>query len=289
MRPLVTAISIAAAAAAAAGCGALKSAPGQDRDRAEAAEPPPYLHPDDPYFLPGEVFHWDVSFRNITGGRAVMGVGYPGVENGREVLILRSRIESTGVAAAVREVQDEVQTWIAMDTGAPILHRADIRSANPEAMIETEFGDAAFNIDVSRVGRSPRTYRQDLPERYDAHDIHSLLGALRAWDGAEGDEVVAYLLSGRRIFHVTVTHAGAEPMSSRALGGVDATRIEAIAWRLRTNLEVDPDRDPRKLRIWLAEDGTRAPVRVEADTGHGTVVVDLVAYDRPETRITAER
>lgn len=283
VRALSTTTLLTALLGFALGCGIVSAKRGAD---GSGSKPAPRLEVPDLFFLPGEVFQWEVSFRGVTAGRAVMAVGEPGREGERDVLILRSRVESAGVAAALSHVRDEITTWIGLDAGAPVLHHADIRSADPEAMVQTEFGEGPFEIDVSRVGRSPRTYRQELPENYYAHDIHSLLGALRAWQADPGDEGFAYLLSGRRIYHFTATYGEVESLSTK-FGPVEAVRIDAIAWRLQSDLEVDPDRSPRELRLWLARDGTRAPVRIEADTEHGTVNIELVGHDRPDARITA--
>ncbi len=277
---------IAAAVLLAAACGTNHSAPRPSPGSIGGSGNYSALEVERPFFWPGEAFHFDISFRGIVGARAVMAVGEPGVEGEREIVILRSRIHSTGVAAAFRDVRDEVETRIAMDTGRPVLHRADIQSASPEAMIETEFGTGPFEIGVSRLGRSPTTYDQTLPDERSAHDLHSLLGALRAWDATPGDEVYAYLLSGRRIWHLTARSGGTEPVDT-AFGTREATRIDSVAWRMDSDLEVDPNRDPRRVRLWLADDTTRAPLRIEADTEHGTVNVELIAHDLPDARITA--
>lgn len=282
---LLAAAPVALLVVMSAGCGA-RGQPEPNGPGGEEARLPVKLKVDAPLYLPGEEFHWEISFRGLRGARAVMVVGEPGTADDRMVVILRSRIQSTGVAAVFKRVRDDVTSWIALDGGAPVFHRADVRFGSKEAAIETRFGPGPFRIDVSRLNRTPRTYTQALPSDHTAHDAHSLLGTLRAWDVPAGTHAYAYVLSGRRVWHLTTTHSGRETIET-ALGSFEAVRIDGVAWRLEHDLQVAPDRDPRLFRIWLADDATKAPLLIEAVTEHGTLSVELIEYGRPEMRVTA--
>jgi hypothetical protein len=278
--------SIALIACLGAGCGASGSPQQKHGHGVGESGPPVKLAVAEPFYLPGEQFHWEISLRGFSGARAVMAVGQPGTAGDRSVVILRSRVQSTGMAAVVKHVRDDVTSWVALDGGEPIFHRADVQFGSREAAIETRFGPGPFRIDVSRLDREPRTYTQAIPPGHTAHDIHSLLGTLRAWRAEVGTDAYAYVLSGRHIWHITTTYAGPESIRTQ-LGEFEAVRIDGVAWRLDQDLRVDRDRDPRLVTLWLADDGTRIPLRVEAATEHGTVLVELVDYDRPAARISA--
>lgn len=282
----LAAAAITVLATVAAGCGASGSPQNQNGPSVGESGPPIKLEVDAPFYLPGEQFQFEISFRGFVGARAVMAVGEPGTADERPVVILRSRIHSTGVAAVFKRVRDDVTSWIALDGGEPVFHRADVQFGSREAAIETRFGPGPFHIDVSRLGRSPRTYTQSIPRGHRAHDVHSLLGTLRAWTVEPGTAAYAYVLSGRRIWHLTTTHMGHESIDA-GLGSFEAVRIDAVAWRLDSDLQVDRDREPRLFRLWLADDGSKIPLRVEGITEHGTVRVDLVDYHRPEARLSA--
>jgi hypothetical protein len=284
--PVLVVLGVVLIAFLVAGCGASGSPQQKHGHGVAESGPPVKLEVATPYYVPGEQFQWEISLRGFSGARAVMAVGEPGMSGDRSVVILRSRVQSVGVAAVVKHVRDDVTSWVELDGGAPVFHRADVQFGSREAAIETRFGPGPFHINVSRIDREPRTYTQAIPAGHTAHDIHSLLGTLRAWQAEVGTDAYAYVLSGRHIWHLTTTYAGTESIRTK-LGEFEAVRIDGVAWRLDQDLRVNRDRDPRLVTLWLAADGTRAPLRVEAVTEHGTVLVELVDYDRPAAHLTA--
>src|SRR5690606_4135782 len=81
------------------GCGATGGAIGRITEAPEPLGPPAALAESRALFYPGEQFTFELSLRGIAGGEATVAVGDPGLVDGRRQIIVRSRVESAGVAA----------------------------------------------------------------------------------------------------------------------------------------------------------------------------------------------
>ena len=281
--PLAAAAPLAVSLAL--GCGASVEGIRSLTDAEFEAGPPIRLDVPAPFYVPGEQFTWEISVRGIVGGEAVMVVGEPGTAEGRPIVILRSRVESSGMLAFFKEVRDEVTSRVALEGGEPLSHRADIKLGDKEVLVETSFGSGPFEIRYHRLGKGAKTYAQTLPSGHTAHDAHSILGSLRAWNADSGARVYFYVLSGKRVWHVTAERRQPEQIVTR-LGTFEAIRVDAVAWRLERDMQVDRDKDPRSFSLWLSDDMSRMPLRVTGDTEYGEIRVELVDYQRPEATIT---
>lgn len=255
--------------------------------RADApVEPPAALAVQAPFFIPGEQMAWELSLRGVVGGEAVLAVGDPGRVDGRDVVILRSRVESSGVAKLLKDVRDDVTTYVDLATSHPVYYYADVKFGEKEGVIETRFEPGELRILYKRPGRSTRTYVQKLPEGLLAYDTHAVLGALRAWSASEDQRAYFYVLSGKRLWKARVAKVGTEAIDT-ALGEFRAIRIEGTAHRLTRQLERDPKKAPRGFTLWISDDARRVPLLVTARTEYGDVAAKLVHYHRPTARVSA--
>jgi hypothetical protein len=232
-------------------------------------------------YLPGEVMGFELSLRGVVGGEATIAVGQPGEIDGREVIVVRSRTRSAGVARLFKIVQDDVTTWIDRATGRPVRLEADVKFGDKEARIETAFAagePGPFTIRYARRHQPTRRLRQLMPPGEAALDGHSVLGVLRGWDAPAGTQSYFHVLAGRRLWHNQITLAGTERITT-ALGRFSARRIDAVAWRLDTHLRRMRNKKPRHYSIWVSDDERRLPIRIEAKTEYGAVKVELVSHE----------
>jgi hypothetical protein len=275
--PVAAALALALAVAA---CGVGSSAPLTTAVE-PVAGPPVALGVGAAQYLPGEVMRFELSLRGVVGGAATIVVGEPGRIEGREVIVVRSRTRSAGVARLFKVVQDDVTTWIDRATGRPLRLEADVKFGDKEARIETAFagGDPGpFTIRYARRYQPTRRLRQLMPPGEAALDGHSVLGALRGWDAAAGAQAFFHVLAGRRLWHNQITFAGTERVTT-SLGRFTARRIDAVAWRLDTHLRRMRNKKPRHYSIWVSDDERRLPIRIEAKTEYGAVKVELVSHE----------
>src|SRR5262245_20041872 len=115
------------------GCGASGSGGRTEAAAPAALGPPTALPTVGGVFLPGEEMRFELSLRGLVGGEAAIAVGQAGRVDGKRVIIVSSRVESTGVVAMFRQVRDEVTTSIHLDTGLPLSHSAHVLFGNKES------------------------------------------------------------------------------------------------------------------------------------------------------------
>lgn len=253
--------------------------------------PPTLLEIDDTLFVPGEVLRFELSLRGIVGGEAVVVTGQPGTMDGRQVVAVRSRSESTGVAKLFKEVSDDVVSWVDAETGFPLKLHADTKFGKKEALIESVFNDGrpgAFKIRYKRRGRPLRIFNQLMPAETTAYDGHSILAALRAWDGKVGTHSFFYVLAGKRLWHNTVAVTEIARITTK-LGRFKARRLEGVAWRLDRGLRRVRHKKSRQYTMWVTDDERRLPILVTAKTEYGQVKVELIDVHVPEGVAVAAR
>jgi hypothetical protein len=268
---------------AAIGCGGA-AATGYDPNAVAATEgEPEELKNAKTFFIPGEMMTFELALRDITGGEATLVVGDPGEVEGKRVIIVRSSVESTGVAALIKEVRDDVTSWIDLDTSQPIYYHADLLFGEKTTIVETSFGSSKFVIDYERNGK-PGKKQQRVPADQQALDAHSALGALRAWNPVEGDSKFFYGLSGRRLWRVDMRYGEREAVKT-SMGTNAAIRYDGVAQRLTGHGTPDKKRPARSWSIWISDDANRVPLLIVADTKYGKVTVELVDYYRPERKL----
>jgi hypothetical protein len=272
-----------------AACGASSSAPLTVEAIALPEQlPAKSLKADKTLFIPGETMSFDISLRGVLGGTAVIGVGQPGFVDGKPVIIVRSRVESAGVIAAIKEVRDEIVTWIDLDQGLIVKHEANSKFGEKQAVIASKFGDGkpgTFTLDYQRKGKPNLRVRQTLPPDAFAFDIHAILGQLRSMEVEDGDEESFFLLSGRRLWRSSL-QVGAHETIRTATGRHPAIRFDGVAQRVSRGLSDVKKKKPRNYSVWLSDDANRLPLLVMATTEYGELRVELVEYTRPDQRLT---
>ncbi len=241
--------------------------------------PPVPLEVDKPFFIPGEQMDWKLSLRGIEGGRAQLAVGEPGLIEGKNIVIMRSRVESTGVVALIKKVSDDVTSWLNMDTASSQFMEANLTFGKRSSRVKVDFHRGGYKIMYHRRGRMARRWRQRLPHGLVAHEAHSVLAMLRAWRPADGTKAYFFAVGGRRIWHNVVQYKGKGTVLT-AMGKRPALRIEGVARRLYRNLRFNTKKKPRSYTLWISDDDKRLPLMVTAKTEYGLVKVELVSWQK---------
>jgi hypothetical protein len=273
-----------------AACGASASAPLAVESIALPTDlPAETIKPKKTLFIPGETMSFEISLRGVLGGTAVIAVGQPGFIDGTPSIVVRSRVASAGVIAAIKQVRDEIATWIDLDTGVVINHEANSKFGDKEAIIASKFGSGEpgpFTLDYQRKGKPNMTVLQAMPAEALAFDIHAILGLLRAMDVEDGDKESFFLLSGRRLWRSSF-EVGAHETIKTATGRHPAIRFDGVAQRVNRALRDVKKKKPRNYSVWLSDDANRLPLLVMATTEYGDLRVELVEYTRPDQRLSS--
>jgi hypothetical protein len=284
---LVTGLVVSTSAACGAGGGT--SGRASETAAPPSTGPPAAIASSRTTFFAGEQMTFELSLRGITGGEASLAVGEPGSADGRRQIIVRSRVQSAGIAAMFKEVRDEVTTSIDLASSRPLTHHAEVKFGKREATIDTRFADGAvgsFELAYTPRGGKVRRLRQAMPADQAAFDLHAALGALRAWSPAEGDQVFLYALAGRQLWQLTLRMTGRDEIKT-ALGKNKARRIDGVARRVTRDLRADRRKPARHFTVWLSDDEQRLPLVTEAKTEYGAVKAELVEYHRPDAAAVA--
>jgi hypothetical protein len=267
--------------ALAAGCG---GAAGGTRDAALLARTvagtaePPLATPANGLF-PGESMTFAVSLGGVEAGEAALAVGTPGKVDGREAIVVTSRVASSGAFRWVKDVEDELTSTIDIETGLPTAVIADVKFGAKRYHSEGTFQGALVDLAWHKGDSRIRHTRYDFG-KVDAHDAHTAMAAMRTWEGQPGETQRLFIVGGRRIWRTDVTWAGRETIGTQ-LGNQSAVRLDGVSVRVTGRLEPERGKKSRSFSVWMSDDADRVPLKVIAHTELGDVVIELTSYQRP--------
>jgi hypothetical protein len=191
--------------------------------------------------VPDEVMEFRIELRGIRVATVQTAIGRPGWVGAHRAIIVKSRGQTEGLLTLIGNITWELESTIDLDTGMVI--------ADDEEISGELAGD-----------REHEEHRRTASTTDRAHDLHSAIGALRAWQsGSDGRTEVSVELGGGR-FDIAVTYAGLDHA-----GGKPAVRLDGEIERTR-------------VALWLSDDAARVPLAFRADSSLGTIAVDLVDY-----------
>src|SRR5262245_28631109 len=78
----------------------------------DVAEPAPAVVEDEPLdaIHPGESMRFEIRLAGVLGGEATFAAGDVATQDGRDVIVLSSRMRSAGALALVKDIRDEATT-----------------------------------------------------------------------------------------------------------------------------------------------------------------------------------
>ncbi|MBL4632549.1 MAG: DUF3108 domain-containing protein [Kofleriaceae bacterium] len=282
-------VACSAGAWGASGCGASASAPLSVETIELPKLPESSIKAEKTLFIAGETMSFDVSLRGVLGARAVVAVGEPGYVDGKATIVVRSQVASAGIVAAIREVRDDIESWIELDKGLVVSHLANSTFGKKSSHVVSDLGGGMpgpFVLEYTRKGKAMVKIRQKLPKNANVFDIHAILGVLRAWNSDEGDETHFFLLSGRRLWRSSLRVGVRETIKTR-MGRYPVIRIDGVAQRVSRGLADIKKMKPRNFSVWLSDDADRLPLLIMATTEYGDLRVEMTEYTRPDRRITS--
>lgn len=201
-----------------------------------------------PMLIPGERAEYLLSVLEVPVGGIHVDLGPIEVRDGRAVVWVTTLITSAGgIVDLVTTIRDEVSTCIDLETGIPVATRGSFVNllsgrVDPEEHVEKPWG------------------YQDR----DHVNGHTLLLSLRGWDGAPGDRAHTTLLSRTNTNEVDLVFVGAEMLATE-LGSWPTVRVDGTIHGGAS------DGDPFHFSLWMTDDTSRAPLRLDSDTDIGLV------------------
>jgi hypothetical protein len=238
---------------------------------------------------PGETFTFKFSVGPIEGGRARMAIGKTVAHKGKRVVWVHGQAETTAFVKLLARMDDEYK--LAVDT----------KSLLPLSVSETERGMRQRRINTLVDGRTAdidfwapekqERGRRVLPRV--ARDPLSGLFALRALELPDNQKIDLDVLDGAALWRCALTvHRGQSLRLEDDKEGApkrNAIRIDGVTTRIDDGGRPVARIAPRKITIWLTDDGDRVLLRLEADTDFGRCALELTSYAAPTQVAVDER
>ncbi len=228
---------------------------------------------------PGEAMSFEVHLAGVLAGEAQLAVGEIGDVDGRQAIVVRSRAATAGAAALVKKISDEAITTIDVETGHPLNLESVVENNGKRTVAKAKFSGTSAKVSYQRTGEAEKTSTIRLPKET-LLDAHTAMAKLRGWKGARGDTQTVYVIGGRRLWRIDVTHAGSDTIGT-AQGNRRVVMFQGKSYRAKPNMEVESTKPARSFSVWLSDDGDRVPLRVSASTELGEIVMELTEYSRP--------
>jgi Protein of unknown function (DUF3108) len=283
-----------ATVATAAGCGGSRRAPvvgsdsavvlaasGAQGPGAAALQPQPI-----PQEWIGERLEYRLSLLGVEVGEYVVELEHKGPQ-----VQMVAAARATGVAAMLGQVRVELTSLLDGATGLPVrlstreqrggeAARWNVEVGAPSGSVAQAEGDRTgpaaeqLTLQVQRDEREVTAEAQRV--RGELWDVNSAMMALRHVDGGAGRTWTFEALRTTMVWRVSVEVSG-RVMFSGALGKQRALRLDGSARQLRRDGE--PGDEPlRRFSLWISADAARVPLRLQASTSYGDVLMELVEY-----------
>ena len=291
-------MSIAAWVAAWGACAGATTAPSSGAaSSALLAAPPKAVAPksDKPgrvtieraFFIPGEQMFWAVSMRGITGVHATMVVGHPGMLDDREVIVVRSRVRTSGVVELVKSYYEEATSQVAMKAATPLSRQSIERRDGREIIIESRFVGDTIEHTRRREGGEPYRWQQSMPAGEPIYDNQTILGLVRAWTPERtGTRAYFYAVTDELLHRHEIRFSGHEDIRT-LLGERRARRFDVDVFS-GTSVRAGARRSDQSYIIWLSDDLARMPLLLAVPHRYGRIDMELIGYSRPHPNGTGD-
>lgn len=228
---------------------------------------------------PGETMAFEVRLAGVEAGQAQLAVGQIDEIEGRRALVVRSRAATVGAAALVKQISDEATTVIDVLSGRPMSLESQLENNGKRTTASTKFAGNIATLTVQRsTDKQPRTTKINFGSTA-VYDAHTAMAQLRGWRAQPGATRTVYVIGGRRLWRVDVTYVGEQTIGS-AFGNRRAIVFEGKSYRARPNATLESAKPGRTFSVWLSDDADRVPLKVEARTELGQIVMELTEYSR---------
>jgi hypothetical protein len=214
-----------------------------------------------------ETLIYTAGFRLFSAGKSTMEASLSRSEDGRDTLRISSYTETHPFFDSFYRVRDLVDLWVDPATYEVQKIVRDIHEGRYELQ-ET--------VRVDREAGFMYTRKDTLPLAGPVYDPISAIYYLRQLDLKVGDKIQLTIFDGRRLRTIKIAVRKKETLEVPA-GKFDCLVLKPVPLDDAKLTSVDG-----LLRLWLADDDFRTPIRVEQRSNIGTMVLRLIKSDRRE-------
>ncbi len=205
-------------------------------------------------FRKGEVLEYIVKVKGIPAGTQVLQVKDKKVIAGREVYHIESRSSVNKLFNIIYPYSEQSESIILKDKFYPVYYKKYLRDGGYVGSTTINFDDTKR---VAKVVKDKKTKDIKIPDGI--QDELSMIYLLRTKNIKIGEEYEFPALIGTKTFNVEVTILRSEEI--KTIFGVTNTLVVKSS--------------PRDVTIWITDDESRIPVRLEVNTKLGKLVAEL--------------
>lgn len=225
----------------------------------------------------GETLTYDVNYKFVTAGRAVMKIAdKPATVSGRPTYAVSFDVKTTSAFDKVFKVRDQYKTFIDVDGIFPWRFEQQVREGKYSR-------DFAANIDQkAHVARTTEGAFNVSPY---VHDILSAFYYTRTVDIGKMKKGQSFLLKnfyGKKAHDLRVRILGKERVSVEA-GTFDCVIVEPLV------VEGGLFKNEGRIVIYMTDDDRRIPVKVSTKVLIGSIDSELVSYSGTRGPIASKR
>lgn len=224
----------------------------------------------------GEKFTYKVGFAIFTHAGDITISGQSDTSTGHPLIRVTADTKSRGIVRGLYEFDNKAEALIDPETGRLLsVHES---GADPKRATDSDFVidyDKRVATYTDRV-RPQRSGTVNLPEGGDPLDLISALVQTREWNLKVGEKRDLVVQFGRDLYAITITAEGYEDV--RTPMGKYQTLV------LVPRMEKNPKglfKRGGEIKVWIAQDGSRLPVKMQLKLNFGSATLSLSGYEPP--------
>lgn len=205
-------------------------------------------------FRTGEILEYSVKVKGIPAGTQVLQIKDRKILAGREVYHIESRSSVNKLFNIIYPYSEQSESIVLKDKFCPVYYKKDLRDGGYVGSTTINFDDTKR---VAKVVKDQKAREIKIPDGI--QDELSMIYLLRTKNVKIGEEYEFPALIGTKTFNVEVTILRSEEI--KTIFGITNTLVVKSS--------------PREVTLWITNDESRIPVRLEVNTKLGKLVAEL--------------
>lgn len=237
-------------------------------------------------FKIGEKLTYDISFKGVSAGIAVIHAVEKTKYNKQEVVRLTHTVKSKKWISSIYKVENKAQSYVNLQTLQPLRFDNHVRSGSHKRdqyiIFDTEKKTAQYHRKrKNETVFSLRTEHKEMPEN--TQDPLSLLYYIRQFQLQKDKWISVKVCTGKRICELQLTSEKERKLEIEGVGNFTAVKVN-FKWLTEEGDITESEGlfvSKGKAELWLDKD-TRIPLVMYAEVPLGVVRVVLSKIERPE-------
>ncbi len=235
-----------------------------------------------PLVTPGERMAYRLTLRGMELGSFGIAVGDIVELGGKRAVQVQAQAKSSGLAKMVADVDDRFISWVDVETGRPVrfevYEQTEKNSTDRDHVVVDFAARDGDHVPIHYgINDEPQKTLQQKVSQPEVWDYNAFLLALRSWEGKPGSTATLEVFRSRYLWRIVVT-LGHKGTLVTELGELPVIRFDAHTVKLDRNGVKWVGQEERDFSVWISDDDGRVPLKLDAKTDYGAVMMDIVEY-----------